>query len=194
MTAPEVEAVRMGGGSRGVSDRQAFEMFCAENAQMVLALEQQYSVRSRNLPIFDREDNVSGFIDYTPEQIRGEFLVEVYVGSTSAPNPQDTLQGVAFAMQSLTPLLQTIPVAEQFGINLRPLIPKLLKAALPEIRDIDELLKAEVPAMPMAPPGTPPGLPPGAPPGMAEPPPDEGMPQDALAQLAAMMGQGGQLG
>lgn len=195
MTAPEVQAVAQSGGSRGVSDRQAFEMACSELAKHFLAWEQQYSVRSRELPIFDTNDRVEDFRDYTKDEIAGQFLVEVTVGSTTAPRAEDVLQQIGFLMQSLPGFVQAVQAAQMVGMDLRPVLPKLLRAALPDLRDIEQILLDQLsqPAAPALglPPGAEAGIPmAGLPPegGMAEPGAGPPPPEDAQVALAAMLG------
>jgi hypothetical protein len=180
MTEGESEAVRLSGGSRAVADRQAFEMFCSELARRVLALEMQYSVRSRELPIFDQEENVSGFRDYTREEIRGEYLVEVAVGSTTAPKSDDVLEGIGFLLQSLPAFIQAMQTAQMMGLDLREVLPELLKAALPDARHLQTALLKQV-SQPMMPPMM------AQPAEMAGPPPNvEGvMPEETGGGLAA---------
>ena len=183
MTSAEVEAVTAGAGSRGAADRQAFEMFCAEIAEHALAWEQQYSARTRRLPIFDKNDQVVDFKDYTREQIAGEYLVEVYVGSTTAPNAQSILQDIGLFMQSLPNFAQGQQAMAAMGIDLRPLLLASLKA-LPWVRDIEGLLMPPQEAPEMAP-----GLPAMGPDDVGQ---DQGQEPNPLMQLAALMsGPGG---
>lgn len=149
MTSAEVEAVRTGGGSRAASERQSFEQFCAEIAEHMLAWEQQYSVRTRALPIFDKNDKVQGFRDYTKQEIAGQYMVEVYVGSTTAPSSQEMLNGVGLFMQSLPNFVQGAQAAQMIGLDLKPLLLQFLKA-IPAVRDVEDLLMA-APPMPMGP-------------------------------------------
>jgi hypothetical protein len=172
VTTSEVEAIQQAGGARSSADRQAFEMFCAEVAEDLLAWLQQYSVRTRTLPIYDESGSVTDFKDYSSRDIQGQFSIEVYVGSTSAPNEQDKVKNTGFLLQSLQPF------AEAYQIDLRPLLRDLLRS-IPGIRNVEEIVPEPQPMMP--------GM---APPGMEgqEPPMDDEM----LNQLAMMMMNGGQ--
>lgn len=180
MTAPESEAVRLSGGSRAVADRQAFEMFCSELARRVLALEQQYSVRSRELPIFGQDEQPVDFRDFTKEEIAGQFLVEVAVGSTTAPKTEDVLEGVGFLMQSLPPFIQSMQAGQMVGLDLRETLAELIRAALPDARNLQATLLKQI-SQPMPPPMM------AQPAQMAGPPPEaEGvMPEEAGGGLAA---------
>lgn len=183
MTQAEVEAVRSSGGSRSAAERQAFEMFCAEIAEHMLAWEQQYSVRTRSLPIFDKNDKVLGFRDYTKEEIAGQYLVEVYVGSTTAPSSQEMLNGVGLFMQSLPNFVQGAQAAQMIGLDLKPLLMQFLKA-IPAVRDVEELM--------MAGPGGPEQMMGQAPLGLdGMPPPEQEMGgEDPMAMLAALRASG----
>jgi hypothetical protein len=159
----EVEAIQSQGGARSKADQQDFEEFCANIAKDCLKWLQMYSVKTRSIPIY--EDGVAqGFIDFTRDQIQGEYDIEVFVGSTTAPNDADRIQSIGFFMQSMMPLLQMLVPAQQAGLNLLPLVKQLLKS-LPDIENVEEILKGMQP-MPMLP-GmgvSPPGgeVPPGA--------------------------------
>jgi hypothetical protein len=146
----EVEAIQSQGAPRAENDRQMFEEWCAEIAEDCLAWLKMYSVRTRQLPIYDTDGNVQSFIDFTREQIAGEYDIEVYVGSTTPPNDAARLEAIGFFLQSLNPLIQLAMPAAQIGMNLVPLIRQLLKS-LPDIRNIDEIL-------PMPPPQAAPGV------------------------------------
>lgn len=151
MTTTEVQAIASSGASRQVADRQAFEMFCAEIAQRMLALEQQYSVRSRELPIFGPDERLEGFSDYTREQIRGKYLVEVHVGSTAAPNQEAALEGIGWLFQSFPNFVGAMQAAAAIGLDLRPVLPRLIRAALPELRDVEQVLLQQLESAPPLP-------------------------------------------
>lgn len=140
MTAPEVEAVTQGMGARQMDDQKAFEEFVAGVAEDCLAWQQQYSVRTRSLPIYDEDDNVMGFRDVTAEAIRGQFGVKVFAGSTAAQRQQDQLQGIGYLLQTLAPFIQGGLV------NPRPLLAQLLKT-IPGIRNTDQILSPDDPGM-----------------------------------------------
>lgn len=210
VTTTEVQAVMMSGGSRRVSDQQAFELFCGEIASHLLAWEKQYSVRARSLPIFDKDTNTTAFRDYSKDEIAGEFMVEVHVGSTTAPSSEDVTKQIAFLMQGIPPLVNAIQAAQAVGLDLRVILPRLIRAALPDLRDLEQTLLQQL-SQPMPPPVAPgaPGVEGGAlPPEMAEtmggasagggmglpvtpggiPTPED--PQAILAQLLASGGAG----
>lgn len=174
MTAPEVEAVTSGTGARQMDDQKVFEEFVAGVAQDCLAWQQQYSVRTRELPIYDEEDRVQGFRDVTAEAIRGQFAVTVFAGSTAAQRQQDQLQGIGYLLQTLAPFMQ------QGMVNPRPLLAQLLKT-IPGIKNTDQILMPEPPPqMAMGPGMPPPGMEPGGPGG--------GSAMDQLAQLRMAQG------
>ncbi len=179
MTAPESEAVRLSGGSRAVADRQAFEMFCSELARRVLALEQQYSVRSRELPIFGPDEQPVDFRDFTKEEIRGQYLVEVAVGSTTAPKSDDVLTGLGVLFQALPAYVQAVQMGQMLGMDLRTVLPDFIEAALPDLRVLSAELRKQA-MQPMPPPMM------AQPAEMAGPPPNaEGLPEEAGGGLAA---------
>ncbi len=199
-TTTEVEAIQSLGGARAMSDRQQFEEFCAEIALDCLNWLKQYSVKTRELPIYDDNGNIKAFWpDFTGEQIRGQFDIEVFVGSTQQPNNADILEGMAFWTQSFPAFLQSVIQASQVGIDLTELVRESLKA-IPGIRNIEKIMSGfKLPG-----PGQPPGgelppdmggspagpLPEGQPPmspGMEQAPPEQGaeLPPDLLAALMA---------
>jgi hypothetical protein len=132
-----------------------------------------YSVKMRSLPIFNDQNRVTGWRDFTGVEIQGDYDVDVFVGSTTAPNHNEKVQSIGFFLQSLNPVLQMLVPATQAGINLLPLVKQLLKA-LPDIRDVDEILAGLTPQPPMVPMQEP--VPANLPvPGMDFPPVDERM-------------------
>lgn len=146
----EVEAIQSQGQARSQYDQQEFESWCAEVAEDCLAWLKMYSVKTRELPIYDSEGNVQAFRDFTREEIRGEYDIEVYVGSTTPPNDAATLESIGFLLQSLNPLIQLALPAQQLGIHLLPLVRQIIKR-LPDIRDVDEIIPQAPPmANPMA--------------------------------------------
>lgn len=153
-TTTEAQLIGSAGSSRKEADRQAFEIFLAEIAEDCLDWNMQNSVHTRNLPIYDEKTDTTVFRDYTGDEIRGKYLVEVYVGSTEAPNSQNQIEQIGFMLQSLTPYIQTGQV------NVIPLLKQMFKQ-LPGIRNVDEIFIE-----------TPQGGPQAPPPGQ-EPPPDE---------------------
>lgn len=158
-TTTEVEAIQGQGQIRAKNDQQEFETWCAEVAEDCLAWHKMYSVKTRTLPIYDQEGQITAWKDFTKEEIKGEYDIEVYVGSTTPPSNAEQIQSIGFFVQSLNPLIQLLMPAQQMGINLMPLIRQLLKT-LPDIRNVDEIL-------PQAPPMANPAM--GIQPGMADP-------------------------
>lgn len=188
-TEGEVHAIQSLGGARSQDDRQGFEEFCAEIALDCLNWLRQYSTKTRTLPIYDTEGNIRNYFpDFTGDQIKGEFDIEVFVNSTTAPNNADILQGMAFWTQSFPPFLQSVLIAAQNGIDLTDLVRETLKV-IPGIRNVDKIMDGF--HLPIAPPNTPPGAspggspgaPPGGPPGMPpgiQGPPGAGLPPPGM--------------
>jgi hypothetical protein len=204
LTQDEAQAIALSGSSRAVADRQTFETFCSEIASRFLGLEQQYSVRSRELPIFGRDEKVTGFDDFTRAQIQGRYLVEVHVGSTSAPKSENVTEQVAFLIQTLPNFVTAMQTAAALGLDLRPVLPRLIRAALPDARDVEQTLLQQLEqAPPMMPPGAtgvpapvgapgpgdfPPELAGAAPPELTSP--GDLAPAGPQALLTALLGQG----
>jgi len=134
----EVQAIQSQGGARAQAEQQAFETWCAEVAKDCIDWLKMYSVKTRQLPIYDDQSVLQGWHDFTGDQIKGDFDVSVYVGSTTPPNNQARLESLGFFLQSLNPLLQEIAPAMQVGINLIPLVRQLM-SALPEVRDTNQI-------------------------------------------------------
>jgi len=168
----EVNAISATGGARAQNDRQGFETLCAEVAKDCIAWMKQNAVKTRQLPIYRKGTNTALWIDFSRDDIKGDFDVEVAANSTSAPNDADRLQSIAFFIQSVNPLIQLLPMAAQTGINLLPLLKQVLKA-LPDIEDVDEILQGmNQGGVAAPPPAGMPGLPPGsAAPGAGAQPP-----------------------
>jgi hypothetical protein len=148
ITSSEVEAIQGRGGARAKADQQEFETWCAEVAEDCLAWLKMYSVKTRQLPIYDQEGNFQQWRD---------FSIEVYVNSTTPPNNAEHIQSIGFFVQSLNPLIQLAMPAMQLGMDLKPLIRQLLKS-LPDIRNVDQILPQTPPMVdPMAMAGAVPG-------------------------------------
>lgn len=174
-TAMEVEQIRQGGGSRSAKDAQDFEYFCAEVGEDCLDLLMQYSQKVRSIPIYDQNDNISEWSDFTADDIKGDYLVNVYIGSTQPKSNSDTQQAYAWLLQTLAPFAQQPdPATGQPMINIKALVKGLL-SAFPDIRNVDQILTPDQPPqMPMQPPMQPPmgSLPGGSPTAL----PPQGMP------------------
>lgn len=128
VTEGEVAAITQSQGARAQAMRQEYEMFVSRLAGQVLSLLQQNSVKTRSLPIFDRATGtVAAFRDYAPEEIRGEFIVNVYAGSTQAPNRQGEMQELAFLFQSMPNMVAGIQQLMALGIDLREAVLQALK-------------------------------------------------------------------
>jgi hypothetical protein len=194
VTEGEVQAIQQSQGARAQMTRQDYEIFVSELAGQVLSLLQQNSVKTRSLPIFDPATGaVADFRDYSPEEIKGEFLVSVYAGSTQAPNRQGELQELAFLFQSMPNLVQGLQGLLQVGIDARDAVVQALKQ-IPALRNIK--------TQPVAPAGLPmaDGPLPGAPgmPGAAGQPmlppgggnAGSGLSPDILAQILATQDAG----
>lgn len=149
ITSSEVEAIQGRGGARAKNDQQEFETWCAEVAEDCLAWMKMYSVKTRQLPIYDQEGNFQQWKDFSREEIQGEYDIEVFVSSTTPPNNAEQIQSIGFFVQSLNPLIQLALPAQQIGMNLIPLIRQLLKS-LPDIRNVDQILPQTPPVDPMA--------------------------------------------
>lgn len=145
----EVSAIQATGGARAQNDRQSFERLCADVARDCIDLMKQNAIKVRQLPIYRPGTNIAQWIDFTRDEIRGEYDIEVAANSTAAPNDADRLESIAFFVQSINPLLQLVPIAAQSGINLMPLLKQVLEA-LPDIEDVDEILQGM--GQPTAPP------------------------------------------
>lgn len=165
----EVQAISSTGGARSQNDKQMFENLCAEVARDCIAWLKQNAVKTRQLPIYRKGAQVAQWIDFSRQEIAGEYDIEVAANSTSAPNDADKLQSIAFFIQSVNPLIQLLPMAQQAGINLLPLLKQILKS-LPDIEDVDEILQGMQQGAGMQ--GLPGALPPGsaAPGAPAQPP------------------------
>lgn len=189
-TTAEAQLIAGAGGARATAARTDYEHFLANVAKDTLALMQQYSVATRSFGIFSRDGSVVDFGDYTRAEIAGDFILEVYVGSTTAPNRQTVMDQLAFFMQSLPALVQGIQAGDAIGMNFRPLVAQMF-SALPEIRDVEAILTPN----PAGPPGMPQGM---LGPGMGQAPQNAlpGMnggqpgadPQTLVALLAALGG------
>lgn len=168
-TAQEVAQIRQAGGSRASRDAQVFEQFCAEIGEDLLDLLMQYAEKARSIPVYGPNENVTDWANFTAEDIEGEYIVEVYVGSTQPKNSVEQQQTYAWLLQTLGPLSQ-MPDPETGGplINIKALVKGLL-SNFPDIRNVDEILAPQMPALATA--GTEAGLPP---PGGGPAPPQQG--------------------
>lgn len=153
ITGAEVDAIQERGGARAKNDLQEFETWCAEVAEDCLAWLKMYSVKTRQIPLYDMEGNIQGWPDFNRDQIRGEYDIEVYANSTTPPSNAENIQAIGFLIQSLNPLIQLALPAQQLGINLMPLVRQLLKS-IPDIRNVDQILP---PTPQMGPQGAPMG-------------------------------------
>lgn len=138
-TTSEVEAIQSQGGPRSENDRQEFEEFCAAVALDCINWLKQYSVKTRTIPVYDDQNQVVNWIDFTREQIQADYDICVYAHSTTAPNNADKIQGIGFLLQSLNGFLQVMPTAMQLGLDLMPLLRELLKS-FPDIKNVDKII------------------------------------------------------
>lgn len=162
MTTTETQAVAGASGARREADRQAFEELCAGVAEDILDLLQQYADRARALPIYDDQQQVQGWQQFTKQQIQGDFDLEVYVGSTEIKDQKGRQDEIGFLLQSL------FPYAQLQVFDPKPLIEQLL-AVMPEIKNVQAIMHPP-------PPPAPPGMPPGGVPGLAGPGGPGGLP------------------
>lgn len=183
LTSGEVGAIQTSGAARMKQDAQQFEEFCAGIAQDCLDWLKQYAVKTRSLPIYDADQNVAEWQDYSREQIQGDFDIQVFVGSTQIKNSEDEIKDIGFLFQTLTPFIQAGLV------NPKPLIEQMLKR-FTWLRNVQDIVNPPPPPLPPGGPGGPPGMPgpdqgggpPGAPgPGGGGPP--GGLPPELMAQM-----------
>lgn len=140
ITTTEVEAIQSIGGARSQSDRQDFEQFCSEIALDCLNYLKQFSVKTRELPIYDVEGNIKEYWpDFSGDQIKGQYDIDVHVGSTSVPRSADILEGMAFWTQSFPPFLQAAVQAAQLGIDLTELVRETIRV-IPGIRNVSKIM------------------------------------------------------
>ena len=181
LTTAEVNAISGSAAALRRQDVQKFEEFCAGVAADFHTWLQQFAIRTRSLPIYDNSQLVD-FLDYTAEQIRGEYEFEVFVGSTEIKDQKGKLEEIGYALQTLTPFVQMPdPQTGAPLVNAKELLRQFLRA-LPEIRNVDAILgDANQPG----------ALPPPGPEGMMGGPDQmpaggmEQLPPELLAQLGA---------
>ncbi len=148
MTQDEVAAVKQSGGARGKRAAASFETLCAEIAEDIVAWNQQYAMRARSLPVVANGEVVD-WIDWTKDEIQGEFSFQTYVGSTELKNKAGQSEELGFLLQALQPYAAAPdPLTGQPMLNIRPLIHQLL-ALIPEIKDVNAIVSEEAPMPPM---------------------------------------------
>jgi hypothetical protein len=158
-TAEEVSQIRQAGGSRAQQDAQAFEQLCAEVGEDCLDLMMQYAQRVVSIPVYGPNDNVQAWSGFTADDIKGEYIVDVYIGSTQPKTSVQTQQTYSWLLQTLAPYAQMPdPATGGPTINIKALLKGLL-SAFPDIRNVDEILTPNPPAPPLAPPGGAPAAP-----------------------------------
>jgi hypothetical protein len=166
-TAQEVAQIRQAGGSRAQADAQTFEMFCAEVGEDLLDLMMQFATKIQEIPIYGPNDNIAEWSNFSSDDIKGEYLVDVYVGSTQPKNRIEMQQQYIGLLQILAPILpQPNPSTGLPYGNVQALIKGLLQQ-FPDIHNIDEILTPDQPPM----------MPPMGLDGMQPMPPMEGPPQ-----------------
>lgn len=141
----EVNAIQGAGQPRAQMARADFENFVGELGADVLALLQTYATYTRNLPVFNRAGRIAGVEEYRKEEIEGEYLVQVYVGSTRAPERERIAEQLGFIFQSMPNLLQALQMGDALGINLRPFVRYMLMTAAPDVRDVETLIPDDAP-------------------------------------------------
>jgi hypothetical protein len=176
LTGSEVAAIQGAGGARAKAEQEEFEAFISGVGQDALNFLQEYSVAAGQMPVFT-EEKVTGWRDFTPEEIQGDYWVEVFVGSTAVPNRRMLAEQIGLLMQSAPNFVQAVMQGDQAGINFRVLLRRILEG-LPEIRDVDEI----VPEKPEGQPGM--GMDPAAMLGQ--------LPPELMQQLSGQMGGGPQ--
>jgi hypothetical protein len=190
----EAQMIGNAGGILFQADAANFVELCKRVAEDLLAWVQQYAQVLTELPIFDGEGNISDFQDFTGDQIRGRYLVDIDVSSTQPPDAQSQLSDSQLTLQTLVEAMQ---LAQQSGGQLpRPLavvIRHMLQIV--GVRNVDDL----VPLPPLQPPGLPqlplPAQgavpPPTGPPALPPPPGPDFGPAPAPAAPAAPAPAGG---
>lgn len=180
MTTTEVEAIQGQGGARKQAEVRDFEEFCAGIARDLLDWLQQFAVRTRLLPIYADDDpmRVQEWIEYDATLIKGDYDLEVYVGSTEVKNTQGRVEEIGFVLQALQPYVQ------MGAVNPTELVKQFL-GLFPDIKNLDAIVPQQ---------GSQPGAPPaaaamgmgeageGGPPGPVQGLPP-GLPPELLAQL-----------
>lgn len=141
-TQMEVEAIKSAGGARSSDARAAFEEFLSGIAQDQLALLQQYSVGTSEFPIFSAGGQFDRFGHYTKEEIAGDYLIEVYANSTTAPNRKGLQEATAWLAQSLPNFMNAIVTGQQMGMNLKHLLQQFL-LSMNEIRDVETIFQPD---------------------------------------------------
>lgn len=191
LTQDEARTIDQKGSLRQESLRTLFEEHCSGIATDLLNLLQQNAVKTRELPIYDDGGNVAEFLDYTKDEIQGNFTLSVYVGSTEPPSRKQKTEDMAFTFQAMTNIITAIVEGAQIGLNLKPMLRDFL-ATRPEIRNVSEIvpddggMMAPLPGAGLAPgEGAPMTESNGAPPGM----PDTGAGLD-LETLIRMLSAG----
>ena len=161
----------------------SIERGAADTANRLVLLAQQFLPEETAIRVSRREQPV--WLQVSPEDLEGEFLVRVESGSTRAVNPQTREQ------QGMRTLQDVVPLLLELGMDPLPAV----KQALRDLGYDPDLLLQPMPEPEPEPepePGPPPmpGMPPGMPPGPA-PLPDEPGGMDPFLQAAmAADGQG----
>lgn len=170
MTQEEVNQVASSGGARAKRAAASFEELCGEIAEEIIAWNQQYAVRTRQLPVVEN-DQVVDWQGWTKDEIAGEYSFEVYVGSTEIKNKAGQVEELGFLLQSLAPFFGPDPATGQPMLQAKPFLRQFL-SLVPDLKDVAAIVG---PDTPMPPPGAPmPGGPPGG--------------QDPMAMLAMQGG------
>jgi hypothetical protein len=172
LTATEAEHIQQAGGILFLADSQSFVKLNKDVGEHLLEFAQQYAPLIRDLPIYDDQGKAKDWINFTGDQIRGHWLLEIWPESTQPPDTSSDLQQ---NQQVLNILLQAAEASQKFGGQLPRPMAIVFREGLRIIgaRRIDELL----PLPPETPPASP--GPPMAPPPQALPPASPGAPQPA---------------
>jgi hypothetical protein len=139
-TQAEAQAIAAAGGARAKAEQEAFEAFVSGIGQDTLSFLQEYSVWSglKTVPMFEGGKHTA-FRHFTLDEIRGDFWVSVYVGSTMVPNRTALAEQIGLIMQSAPNLVQGVMLAEQAGMDFRLLLRAILEG-IPEIRDASKIV------------------------------------------------------
>ena len=138
VTTAEVQAIAAAGGARAKAEQESFEAWVSAVGADTLAYLQQYSVATRQIPVFEG-GKVTAFRDFTLEEIQGEYWVDIFVGSTMVPNRQQLSEQLGLIMQSTPNWVQGVMAADQAGMNFRLLLRSILDG-IPEIKDANQIV------------------------------------------------------
>jgi hypothetical protein len=99
----------------------------------------QHSTKIQSIPIYGQNDNIQEWGEFSRDDIKGEYIVEVFVGSTMPRRSYDNQQMYVGLLQGLAPFAQMPGPMGGPMINFQALIKGLLQA-YPDIKNVDEIL------------------------------------------------------